>query len=595
MKKSAPGGWARRRRNGAAADEVVKRRVRDCGWEYLRERGFMSKFADMSRNSTAAGMSAKSYLGWLWRMSRGCRRDVAWIVAVGIGQVCAALGFVWLSKHLVDIATGASEGSIWVWAAWLGALVAGRIALGAAGSRLQVRATARMGAGLRERCFEGVIWARGIGGERHSGDVMERMRKDVDQVTDVATATVPQMAVTALQLAGATAFMAVLDWRLAVAVVMIMPVALVIGKSFFRRMRRFSRDIRSRESDIHEYVQEHVRHRILDATYDGREAAVERLQRKQEELVATVMRRNRTGLVGQTMVSAGFAAGYATAFLWGVWGLSTGTVTFGVMTAFLQLVAQIQRPAVSLGRMVPALVYGHTAAERVAELTGAESEERGEEIRLGRPTGVRVRDVWFGYEGDAVLRGVTHVFEPGSVTAVTGATGAGKSTLMRLILGLLKPQEGEVNLFDREGREAKASARTRGNIVYVPQGNSLVAGTIRENLLMGRRDATDGEMMAALHDAGADFVKELSEGLDARCGEGGAGLSEGQAQRVAIARGLLRGGGVMLVDEPTAALDPATAERVTRTLTGLGGRLTVIIITHREDTARMCGSVLRID
>lgn len=222
-------------------------------------------------------------------------------------------------------------------------------------------------------------------------------------------------------------------------------------------------------------------------------------------------------------------------------------------------------------------------------------ESEGESIHLKGAVGVRFTDVSFMYDDgeEEVLSVLNEDFTPGSMTAVLGETGAGKTTLIRLILALIRPTKGCVTMYDAV-REVEVSPQTRGNLVYVPQGNTLFSGSIRENLLLGNPNATDEQLWEVLRMACAEFVLSLPEGLETKCGEQGGGLSEGQAQRIAIARSLLRQGSVLLFDEATSALDPDTERRLLQRLAEARGGRTVIFITHRPSVLDYCDRVLRV-
>ena len=249
----------------------------------------------------------------------------------------------------------------------------------------------------------------------------------------------------------------------------------------------------------------------------------------------------------------------------------------------------------NLSRQVPPLVNSLTSAERIAEIERQPVEEKGNPCNLGINVGVQFKGVDYTYRDSSrkILDNLSVDFSPGSTTALVGETGAGKSTIMRLILAILSPDKGEVVMYN-DNKSVKASPLTRCNIVYVPQGNTLMSGTIRENLLLGDPEASESQMEEALYLAAADFVKSLPDGLDTICGEKGSGLSEGQAQRIAIARALLRKGSLLLLDEPTSALDSQTEDTLINRLTSnLAGR-TMIIVTHRESTAALCQNIIRL-
>jgi hypothetical protein len=275
--------------------------------------------------------------------------------------------------------------------------------------------------------------------------------------------------------------------------------------------------------------------------------------------------------------------------------MSAHSLTFGGMTAFLQLVNKIQSPARQLTKLVPAFVSVFTASERLMELEENPLEQQGDPIEVVGPCGIRLRQVSYRYDDGEreILKNLDFDFYPGSCTAILGETGAGKTTLVRMLLALLKPNTGSVEIYnDKESKELTPLMRT--NFVYVPQGNTLLSGTIRENLLLGKVDATEEEMIEVLKKSCADFVFHLPLGLGTLCSEQGGGLSEGQAQRIAIARSLLRDRSIMIFDEATSALDPHTERELLGNILSNHDK-TVIFITHRPAVVDYCDQTLTIE
>jgi ABC-type bacteriocin/lantibiotic exporter with double-glycine peptidase domain len=298
-------------------------------------------------------------------------------------------------------------------------------------------------------------------------------------------------------------------------------------------------------------------------------------------------------------IGLAFQAGHAIAFLWGVYGISTGSVTYGMMTAFLQLVGQIQRPLVDMSSNIPSIIHATASIDRLAELENLPIEDSGESLIMDGNAGIFIEDISFAYpDSDRdILNDFSFDFKPGSRTAIVGPTGVGKSTLIRLLLSLLRPRKGTISLYtETSGKDDRVeiSPSTRGNLVYVPQGNTLFSGTIRENLLMGNPAATDAQLCDALFTAAADFVFDLPSGIETQCFESGAGLSEGQAQRIAIARALLRPGSILLLDEFSSALDAETETLLLERLTTRLPSHTMIFITHRDKIIDYCDNVLRM-
>ena len=532
----------------------------------------------------------------MWNTSRGYRLLILSSVLAGTFRIAASLTFVWLCKHFIDIATHQADGNIATGLAVMAGCIVLQLLLSSLTSRLYAHTEISLRNRLRQDLLEHVLKSRWNGREAfHSGDMLNRMEEDVYTVTNLLASSIPSAGITFFQLVGAALFLICLDARLALVILLIMPLALLFSKLYMKRMRRLTREIRTTDSRVQSHLQENLQHRILISTLECTSMATDTMSSLQSGLKRLVLRRNTFSIFSSFMVQAGFALGYVTAFAWGVYGLDAGTVTFGMLAAFLQLVAQVQRPVVELSRQLPAFISALTSVERIYELTSTPLEEQGEPVILEGRLGVRMEDVTFTYfDGKRkVIEHFTHDFEPGSLTAVLGETGSGKSTLVRLVLALLQPDEGKITLYGKN-MSVSASPLTRGNFVYVPQGNTLVSGTVRDNLLLGNPEAADTHIWEALHMAAADFVRELPQGLDTPCGEMGTGLSEGQAQRIAIARGLLRPGNIVLLDEPTSSLDSDTERILLERLSHAIKDKTLIVITHQEQTARLCNVVIRM-
>lgn len=533
-------------------------------------------------------------LRWLWRAWRGNRAQAALNAGVGLADVAVSLGSVWAVQRAIDTASGVRGGNLWWAVALMAALILCGMVLNVCRTWIKnilgVKAQNRM----QHRLLARLLRSEWRGREaRHSGDIINRLEQDVSVVVQFLTETLPGFVSVVAMFLGAFFYLLRMDAVLAVITVSIMPVFILMSRVYVSRMRHYTRLMRDSESRVQSVLQDTVQNRMLVKTLECGGLMLDRLAGSHASLRGNVRQRARFSVMSGLFLNAGFSFGYIVAFMRSAVRLSERTITFGQMTAFLQLVYRIQAPARDLTKLAPAFVAVFTAAERLMELEEEAEEEQGCRL-MGSACGVRLGGVSYSYGGGGrtVIDGLSFDFRPGSCTAILGETGAGKTTLVRLMLALVRPDSGRVEIYNDEGAD-EVSALTRCNFVYVPQGNTLLSGSIRENLQLGNPLATEDDMKNALQTACAEFVFDMPDGLDTVTSEAGGGLSEGQAQRIAIARGLLRGRNIMLFDEATSALDPDTERCLLENILR-DKEKTVIFVTHRPAVVDYCDSVLTL-
>ncbi len=504
--------------------------------------------------------------------------------------------FVWLTKQTIDIATGSSN--IFSFRTAIILIVCTLLAqllLGAyrswVNAMLSVKASNKMQMDIFSQSLT-APWRKLM--EFHSGDIINRIEKDVNVIVSLVTDTLPSFIIVCAQFIGAFIFLYLMDQTLALFVVIIIPFFLLIGKLYIKTMRRISRQVRKTDSLLQAQYQEGITNRVVIKTIPGGTREIKhRVAATQQKLVDLVHLRARYSVTSNLVMNLGFSTAYLFTFIWGTYHLAQGLITYGALIAFVQLVAQIQRPARSLVKFIPDIINTLTSSERILEIKtsgGSPAEPATGKAPDLKPQAANIsisfRNVTFSYrpDGRKILDHFSYDFPAGSRTAIMGPTGQGKTTLIRLILGLIEPTEGTVEI----------SNKRPTSFAYVPQGNTLFSGTIRDNLLLANPQATDTQLKEALRMAKADFVSRFKDGLSSQCGEHGVELSEGQAQRLCIARALLVDAPVLLLDEATSALDADTEATVLHNICTTLTHRTIICVTHREKALEYCPRVLRL-
>ena len=532
---------------------------------------------------------------------------------LGTIGVVLSLCFVYLFKAAIDIATGAQTGNLVL---ILFFYVVGTVlerTLGFVGNWLSTILFTKTEKDMRTSLFKILMYSDWQQlQEYHSGDVHGRISKDVDYLVGMTVNTYPAVFTMLFQLTGAFVYLYFLDYKLALCLLVITPLVFLLRRLYIEKQRKLTRDVREQDTDVLSSYQEATQHLLVIKTNHAYDVIRQRLDASQITLEEKIKRRLRFSIRPFLLMRLGFDLTYLVVFVWGVVGLQNQWITYGALMAYVQLVARVQAPLKNLSQYVNALIQGHIAYERVSTLESLPSdlydkEEKNkdsneqsvikQQIIEGKiDFSLCLSNVHYQYAPDGrwVLNGFSCHFPKGCVSAILGETGAGKTTLIRLLLGLVTPQEGAVEWEVHDKMKFPYGFLGRAAIAYVPQGNTLLSGTIRENLLLANSGATEEEMNEALFVAAADFVFALPRGLDTACHEFGGGLSEGQAQRICIARALLRPCPILVFDESTSALDIATEKLVIERLVSSCKGKTMIFVTHRAAVLEHCSQIIQL-
>lgn len=529
---------------------------------------------------------------WMFTYIRRYRAVVGIHILLGIlGTALSLLSSVAM-KTLIDVVTGFQTGAIFTAAAWMAGMLLGSAAMQAAASRIAAVINIRVQNGIQAEVYDRMLRTDWASLEQfRSGDLLNRLNTDVTSVSGGVTGLLPSFVTAAVQFLGSLMIILCYDPVMALIALIGAPLSVLCSRTLVRRMRSYNRRMKDISSEVMSFHEDSLRNLTSIKAFGIMDGFRDRMCAMQGKYRETYLDYNRFSVIAGFVMSIVGLLVSAGCFGWGVYRLWTHAISYGAMMMFLQLTTMLRSAFSSLIGLVPTAVSITTSAGRLMAIADLPEEPGARErVSVPEPCTVELRDVTFAYPGgEPVLEHVDFRARPGEVVALTGASGEGKTTMIRLMLGLVRPEDGSVCLTGADGQCLPVSAATRAAFSYVPQGNTVFAGTIADNLRMVRPEATDAELIAALETACAyDFVRQLPDGIYARTGELGHGLSEGQAQRIAVARAVLRGAPVLLLDEATSALDEATEQRMLENLMHSGRVQTCVLITHRAATAERC-------
>lgn len=543
---------------------------------------------------------------WMYVYMRQYWLLIGIYILLGASSSILSLGTSVVSRNLVDAVTGVnSMGIIWVAVAY--AMVgSSQIFINAVKSQLSLKVQLKVTNEIRTDIYEKVLRTNWESLAKYrSGDLLYRVNGDANIVANTILSFVPNMVSILISFVGAFIIVMRNDSMMAFIALLGAPVSFLTSRYSAKRMRDFQRDNQSMASNRTVFNQETFQNLQFIKAFGILDRVTEKFRQIQNETVDIALKQNKfqqrmtiiTSLVGQVV---GYACyGFAAFRLW------QGQISYGTMTMFVSMASSLRSSFRGILNLMPMLIRTGISVERIMEITNLprdsmEDKEEAEEIKMkAKEQGVYVymQEVDFAYEaGKWIYQNANFRAEPGEIVALIGPSGQGKTTTLNLLLGLYHPQQGKIRVGNPSGNSLKASSSTRCLFSYIPQGNTLFTGSIKENMSMVKPKASDKEIQAALEAACAwEFVEKLERGVDTEVYERGNRFSEGQKQRLSIARAILADAPIMILDEATSALDVAMERRVLQSIIKKDPHRTVIVAAHRPSVFAMCNRVYKVE
>lgn len=542
-------------------------------------------------------MSNKSPILWLCKRIRKRIPAILVMTAANIGQALFGVYFALGTQQVIDSAISGDLDAFLRACVLQGSIILGILVCLTIGRHLRDRLAADLDRDWKMDLLHGLLHSDYSSvSSYHSGELLNRLNNDVRIANDGILSSLPNVAFLLTKLIAAFVVLVKLEPLFSLLVVGSGILVVFVTGVMRHSLKGLNKRVSEEDGKVSGFLQETLEKLLMVQAMDVSDEMEQRSQLLLSKRYEMQRKRKNVSLFANTSISVlSYGAGFA-ALVWCSVGLLQGSLTFGTLTAITQLVSQLQSPFVSLSGIIPQYAAMTAAAERLMELDMLPREDGasgGMQQDFSEVTAIGASGLCFSYDRDVILKDASFTLPQGAFAVITGPSGIGKSTLLKLLLGIFHPNSGELFL-QRGDERIPASRNTRKAFAYVPQGNLLLSGTLRDNLIIAKPEATQEEIRQAVHISAMDeFLPQLPDGLDTQLGESGAGLSEGQAQRLAIARGIISGAPILLLDESTSALDARTEQLVLERIRSLPGR-TCIIVTHRPAAIALCDWNLQI-
>ena len=541
--------------------------------------------------------SNKNTLKWIYARTKKYLPLIIAVSVVTAFSACTGVGIALVTKRIFDIATKDSKGSLVFAGLTLFAIIAAQVVLSAVQSFLSAYANGKLTVSLRSYLFTSVLKKKYSSLARFdSGDILNRFTSDTEVVVSGAVSIIPSVTSMVTKIVTGIGAMLVLNPYLAIIILLLGIAVPAIGRVINKRYKRLHKECQKTEGKTRAFLQECFENVVVIKSFVSEKPFKARLGSFMDENFKLKMKRTSVSVLAHICLYSFFTVGYYAVLVWGAGSIAAGTITYGTLMAFLQLISQLRAPLQNVSGIMPKYYSALASAERLMELEDLENEEPA--LSEGKINALKsdflrleVNNVSFSYGGEEILENCSFTAEKGHITALTGESGSGKSTLFKLILGLYEPRSGSITV----NGETEVDTSIRGLFSYVPQGNMVLSGTVRDNITLCDPNIAEEKIINAAKAAEIyDYIAALPEGFDTVLSERGAGLSEGQLQRISIARALLNDAPVLLLDEATSALDEATETKVLGNIKNMTDK-TVIFITHRNTSLKVCDKIVRVE
>ncbi|MDD4698912.1 MAG: ABC transporter ATP-binding protein [Oscillospiraceae bacterium] len=538
-------------------------------------------------------------LKWIWKYTK---KYALAIIAMSIFSGLIAVIYVGLalvSRQAIDIATGDSEGSIIFEFVLLSLLIIGQIFLNVLNSSIRVRVNGKFDISLKQGLLDSYIDKRySKVCKIHSGEILNRFTSDIDIVVTGVVSIIPQTISMIAKVASGLFVLVYLNSSFAVIIGVLGVLLIILGRLFNIKFKYLHKLCQQTSGVVRGYLQECVENIVVIKTFSNKIPVINKLSDYMDKSYKLKIKRNTISLFASTGISLLFTLGYYATLAWGALQVAANTMSFGTLTAFLQIVSQIRAPFYNMSGIIPQYYSTIASAERLMEIEDIESEPAKIEIDpikiYNSMTELVINNLSFGYNDEMIIENSSLNIKKSSLVSIIGASGTGKSTLFRLLLGLFDPTHGQIYINCGNGK-IDIDSRTRCLFAYVPQGNLILSGTIRENIAFGNINVDNAAIeQAAKASAIFDFIDTLPDKFETMLGERGLGLSEGQIQRIAIARALICDAPILLLDECTSALDEQTEHELLQNIKNLKTK-TVIFISHRPAALDISDSIIKLE